>query len=212
MAEQAAKTKKLTPKQERFCREYVVDLNATQAAMRAGYSKKTAYSAGQRLLKNVEIQKRLSVLVKARQERTGEERQSMTDKTAKHPGGRPRKYESAEQMQVAIDAYFEDTEKLTVTGLAVHLGFTSRADLIRYEGYSEEFYYTLKRAKLRVEAYYEGHLVESGAGGPIFALKNFGWRDRVEADITSGGEPIQLPYVAINMPAGFKPEDVNGSG
>ncbi len=71
MTEQKAKTKKLTPKQERFCREYVVDLNATQAAMRAGYSKKTAYSAGQRLLKNVEIQKRLSVLVKARQERTG---------------------------------------------------------------------------------------------------------------------------------------------
>lgn len=33
---------KLTPKQERFCEEYLIDLNATQAAIRAGYSEKTA--------------------------------------------------------------------------------------------------------------------------------------------------------------------------
>lgn len=50
----------LAPKQERFVAEYLVDLNATQAAIRAGYSAKTAYSAGQRLLKHVEIQKRVS--------------------------------------------------------------------------------------------------------------------------------------------------------
>jgi len=48
---------RMTPKQERFAHEYVVDLNASQAAIRAGYSKKTAYSQGQRLLKNVEVQK-----------------------------------------------------------------------------------------------------------------------------------------------------------
>lgn len=46
--------KKLTAKQQRFCDEYLIDLNATQAAIRAGYSEKTAYSQGQRLLKNVE--------------------------------------------------------------------------------------------------------------------------------------------------------------
>jgi phage terminase small subunit len=46
----------LTPKQERFVSEYLIDLNATQAAMRTGYSEKTAYSQGQRLLKDVEIQ------------------------------------------------------------------------------------------------------------------------------------------------------------
>lgn len=48
---------RLTPKQARFVEEYKVDLNATQAAIRAGYSRKTAYSMGQRLLKNAEIQK-----------------------------------------------------------------------------------------------------------------------------------------------------------
>ena len=43
--------KKLTAKQQRFCDEYLIDLNATQAAIRAGYSKKTAYSIGQENLK-----------------------------------------------------------------------------------------------------------------------------------------------------------------
>lgn len=46
---------KLTAKQELFCREYLVDLNATQAAIRAGYSAKTAGSMGQQLLKKLEI-------------------------------------------------------------------------------------------------------------------------------------------------------------
>lgn len=47
----------LTAKQKRFCDEYLVDLNATQAAIRAGYSKKTAYSIGVENLKKPEIKK-----------------------------------------------------------------------------------------------------------------------------------------------------------
>lgn len=47
---------KLTGKQELFCREYIIDLNATQAAIRAGYSEKTANEQGTRLLANVSIQ------------------------------------------------------------------------------------------------------------------------------------------------------------
>ena len=47
--------KKLTAKQQRFCDEYLIDLNATQAAIRAGYSKKTAYSIGEQNLKKLEL-------------------------------------------------------------------------------------------------------------------------------------------------------------
>lgn len=47
---------KLTAKQQRFCDEYLIDLNATQAAIRAGYSKKTAAQTAARLLTNVKIQ------------------------------------------------------------------------------------------------------------------------------------------------------------
>jgi phage terminase small subunit len=60
----------LTAKQIRFIEEYLVDLNATQAATRAGYSAKTAYSAGQRLLKHVEVAEAISAARKAQAERT----------------------------------------------------------------------------------------------------------------------------------------------
>ncbi len=48
---------KMTAKQKRFCDEYLIDLNATQAAIRAGYSKKTAYSIGIENLKKPELKK-----------------------------------------------------------------------------------------------------------------------------------------------------------
>lgn len=57
-------------KREMFAKEYLVDLNATQAAIRAGYSKKTARSQGQRLLTNVDIHNRVSELMGTRSERT----------------------------------------------------------------------------------------------------------------------------------------------
>jgi phage terminase small subunit len=45
----------VTPKQRKFAEEYLVDQNATQAAIRAGYSKKTACAQGSRLLRNVKV-------------------------------------------------------------------------------------------------------------------------------------------------------------
>lgn len=63
-------SKKLNEKQRRFALEFIIDLNATQAALRSGYSAKTAYSLGQRLLKNVEVKKVVDELTKERSERT----------------------------------------------------------------------------------------------------------------------------------------------
>jgi phage terminase small subunit len=51
---------KLTPKKRRFVDEYLCDLNATQAAIRAGYSKKTAKQIGSRLLTYVDIQEAIA--------------------------------------------------------------------------------------------------------------------------------------------------------
>jgi len=51
--------RKLTEKQKRFVKEYVIDYNATKSAQRAGYSEKTAYSIGNQLLNNIEVQKAL---------------------------------------------------------------------------------------------------------------------------------------------------------
>jgi len=58
--------KKLEPKQKQFCEEYLIDLNATQAAIRAGYSEKTAKQIGSKLLTKVDIQKKIQELQKER--------------------------------------------------------------------------------------------------------------------------------------------------
>lgn len=53
----------LTDKQELFCAEYIVDFNATQAAIRAGYSEKTAYNIGWENVRKREIQERIKQLI-----------------------------------------------------------------------------------------------------------------------------------------------------
>lgn len=60
----------LNEKQRRFVAEYLVDLNATQAAIRAGYSEKTAHSQGPRLLEHVGIQAAIAAANQKRQHRT----------------------------------------------------------------------------------------------------------------------------------------------
>lgn len=67
MAGKAAKSvSKLTAKQEIFCKEYLIDLNGTQAAIRAGYSEKTAEQQASRMLLNVKVQNRVSELKEIR--------------------------------------------------------------------------------------------------------------------------------------------------
>lgn len=60
----------LNDRQRRFVDEYLIDLNGTQAAIRAGYSQKTARQIGQKLLTKVDIQQAISAAQAARQERT----------------------------------------------------------------------------------------------------------------------------------------------
>lgn len=60
----------ITPKQQRFVDEYLIDLNATQAAIRAGYSPKTANEQGARLLVNVSISAAIKEAQQERQKRT----------------------------------------------------------------------------------------------------------------------------------------------
>ena len=60
---------KMTAKQMRFCDEYLIDMNATQAAIRAGYSKKTAYSIGVENLKKPEIKKQIEERMAEKEEK-----------------------------------------------------------------------------------------------------------------------------------------------
>ena len=69
MAKKEEKTKKkLTPKQEKFCKEYVLCLNGTKAALEAGYSKVSAYSIACENLKKPEIKEYIAALRKEEEE------------------------------------------------------------------------------------------------------------------------------------------------
>jgi len=102
----------------------------------------------------------------------------------KHPGGRPRKYQTVEEMQQLIDRFFAEAdlkeEPYTITGLGLVLGL-DRMQIIDY-GKIDEFSSAIKEARLRVENYAEKRLFGSNATGPIFALKNFKWTDKQELE------------------------------
>ena len=60
---------KLNERQKMFCKEYIIDLNATQASIRAGYSEKTARQMGSENLSKPYIQDEIASLIKEREER-----------------------------------------------------------------------------------------------------------------------------------------------
>ncbi len=73
----------MNAKQKMFCREYLIDLNASQAAIRAGYSAKNADVTGSRLLVNVGIAKFIQQLMTQRAEKVGVTAQSVIQEIAK---------------------------------------------------------------------------------------------------------------------------------
>jgi len=105
------------------------------------------------------------------------------------------KYRTIEDLQIAIDEYFEDTKTpyfdkngsvagynpgpYTMAGLACALG-VNRITLLRYEGHNEDYCNALTHARARVEAYAEGRLYDrDGSNGAKFALSNNheGWSE-----------------------------------
>jgi hypothetical protein len=99
--------------------------------------------------------------------------------------GRPLKFESVEALKTIADKYFYETpeQEWTITGLALALD-TSRETLMDYEN-KDEFSDTIKKYKLKVHSAYEKDLRKKGRSGDIFALKNFGWTDKTESEITN---------------------------
>jgi phage terminase small subunit len=64
-------SKPINPQHRRFAEEYVIDFNATHAAIRAGYSKRSAHTTGYRLLKDAEVQKMLTELIEKQAAKAG---------------------------------------------------------------------------------------------------------------------------------------------
>lgn len=118
-----------------------------------------------------------------------------TDKKAprKEPRkpGRPPIIETPEELTAAADRYFAMCRRTkqppTITGLALFLGYTSRQSLIdaanSRDGLLSD---AIKIQKSRVEEVYERNLHGAKAVGSIFALKNFGWKDKQEIEHRDG--------------------------
>jgi hypothetical protein len=106
--------------------------------------------------------------------------------------GRPLKFESKEELDKAINGYFDNTPKdeWTWTGLALYID-TSRQTLLNYEG-RPEFMDSIKKGLERVENGYEIDLKKSGRSGTIFALKNFDWKDKQETELSGQAFNINI--------------------
>jgi hypothetical protein len=102
-------------------------------------------------------------------------------------GGRPRIYESAQDFDDACESYFAECDqngaRPLITGLAYHLGFADKTTLYEYKD-RPEFSYSCKRSIMRVEMWYEGNLNSNNVTGSIFALKNMGWKDKTEQELS----------------------------
>lgn len=119
--------------------------------------------------------------------------------------GRPRIYQNVEDLDKAIEDYFFPVEydeiqengfyvkktrperginkRPSVTGLALSLGFCNKSTLYDYQK-RQEFSNSINRALTMVEIFYEERLSEASVAGSIFALKNFGWKDKTETEIS----------------------------
>jgi len=116
-------TTRTNSKRQRFVAEYLIDLNATQAAIRAGYSKATAYSAGQRLLKNVEVAAAVEAAMAERQVRTEITADMVIRELAKIAFLDPRKFFRPDGSLVPVHE-LDDDAAAGLAGLAVtvHVG------------------------------------------------------------------------------------------
>lgn len=113
------------------------------------------------------------------------------------PGGRPLKFKTVEELDEKINQYFTKCEnegkRPFITEMAFYLD-TSRETLREYKE-RPEYVDSIKRALARCEMELERNLLEGKVNptGAIFNLKNnYGWRDKTETDVTSGGKTIML--------------------
>lgn len=114
--------------------------------------------------------------------------------------GYPPIFESVDQLEDEIQAYFDlqsdNNQPLTITGLAFYLGFVSRQSIYDYKE-NPHFSYILKKATMFIEHCYEMNLSGTTPTGSIFALKNMGWKDKTETELSGELSVKQITGMGI---------------
>ena len=112
--------------------------------------------------------------------------------------GRPRKYSNPEDLENKINEYFNgrDYNEITVTGLCLYLGINK--DTFYEYAKVPEFKFIIDMARLRVENSYEIALRKDGGTENIFALKNFGWKDKQEVDLAANIDSVSVTVDTVD--------------
>ena len=111
--------------------------------------------------------------------------------------GQPLKFKTPDALKKIMDKYLDETpeKEWTWTGLALAIGGSRQllSDYEKREGYGK----IIRTAKAHIENSYEEDLKESGRAGTIFALKNFGWKDKQEHEVSTGesGAMFEISFV-----------------
>lgn len=113
-------------------------------------------------------------------------------------GGRPPVFDNVEEFDALLNEYFTITppQYWTITGVYIHLGLHKAT----FYEYAEKpmFADSIKKAQALVEQSYEFILKEKGHAGSIFGLKNFGWKDKQEQEVTHHGLTLNLQKFTPN--------------
>jgi phage terminase small subunit len=139
--------KPLTPKQAAFVREYLIDLNATQAAIRAGYSAKTAQEIGSENLSKPIIAKAIQEAMGKRAEKLEITADRVLAELAKMAFFDPRKLFAPDGSPVSIQDLDDDTAA-AVAGLDVLEEYRGSGDEREFVGYTKKIKLADKRGAL----------------------------------------------------------------
>ena len=130
-----------------------------------------------------------------------------------NPIGKPLAFKTVKALDKAVDRYFEEDAYMgegderkyapTMSGLALSLG-VDRRTIVNYSN-REEYFPTIKKARLKVEVFLEQRLYGNTVTGVIFNLKNnFDWKDKNEVDnISSDGTmtPTRITRTVVDPKA-----------
>jgi phage terminase small subunit len=139
----------LTPKQALFVKEYLIDLNATQAAIRAGYSEKTARAIGAENLTKLDIQESIQAAMNERAGGLNITAERVLKEIAKLAFFDPRKFFHADGSPIPICDLDDDTAA-ALAGMDVLEEFEGSGETRVFVGYTKKFKLSDKRASLEL--------------------------------------------------------------
>lgn len=128
----------ITPKKRRFVDEYLVDLNATQAAIRAGYSAKTAHSQGPRLLDDVGVKELIADAMAKRSESTKITAERVLQELGRVAFFDPRRLLNADGSPRPISELDDDTAAV-LAGMDIQEEYEGSGEDRRFIGYTKKF-------------------------------------------------------------------------